>query len=80
MTASVLKMSGRVGCPECYQFFQHEILDYLNTPMMGAGEPEIRGESYIDLVIQLQKAVEKEDYEEAALLRDRIHALKEQSI
>lgn len=74
------RKSGRLGCPDCYQVFAGEIdngapcpspeskqTEGSNTP----STPELRR----SLEQRLQKAIEREDYEEAATLRDRLREL-----
>jgi protein-arginine kinase activator protein McsA len=70
-----------VGCQDCYLLFEREIRVLLNRIItMEEGDPEgsFSDDNYMEIVFRLQKAVEEEDYEKAAFLRDRLHALKEQ--
>jgi protein arginine kinase activator len=79
--------SGRLGCPHDYQVFREEL-----TPLLESihGETRHCGKSprrlpqnkqtqseLIQLRNRLKQAVTKEDYEEAARLRDRIRQLEE---
>ena len=80
-----IRRSGRVGCAECYQVFRGSIARLLSQ--VGAEEAHVgrypdRLISYKRLLIdrtelrqRLDEAVQREDYEEAALIRDRMLAL-----
>lgn len=79
--------SGRLGCPHDYQEFREELLPLLEnihgetkhcgkTPKRGARSMEAQTE-LIQLRTQLKQAVSREDYEEAARLRDRIRQREE---
>ncbi len=84
MTLSAIQKKGKFGCSECYDTFSKE-LDL--TPFIGKGyEGELKTEktkkeeqkpsaalSPLDsLKAQLKKALEEEEYEKAATLRDEI--------
>ena len=62
MTESELRRTGRVGCPDCYSTFA-DILNPKTDPVA-------------DLKAQLKAAVESEDYERAASLRDEIRRIE----
>jgi protein arginine kinase activator len=79
--------SGRLGCPHDYDEFREELLPLLESIH---GETKHCGKSprrlpqnkqtqseLIQLRNRLKQAVTKEDYEEAAKLRDRIRQLEE---
>jgi protein arginine kinase activator len=79
--------SGRLGCPHDYQEFREELAPLLEnihgetrhcgkTPRRMPQNRETQSE-LIQLRKQLQQAVSKEAYEEAARLRDRIRRLEE---
>jgi protein arginine kinase activator len=79
--------SGRLGCPHDYQEFRDELATLLEnihgetrhcgkTPRRQPQNKQTQSE-LIQLRKQLQQAVTKEAYEEAALLRDRIRKLEE---
>lgn len=80
-----IRTSRRVGCSSCYESFGREIRKLLRLPESGKihkGKLPARVLSYktffIDrenLKIQLEIALDKEDYEKAAELRDRIMGL-----
>lgn len=94
MTYSEFMKIGRFGCEKCYESFQ-SILDNSIRSIQGADthtgkkpkkyetrtEKIIKELSDIDkLTIKLQDAIEKEEFEEAARLRDRIRELKQEEI
>jgi protein arginine kinase activator len=79
--------SGRLGCPHDYQEFREELVPLLEsihgetrhcgkTPRRLPQNKQTQSE-LIQLRKQLQQAVTKEAYEEAARLRDRIRQLEE---
>ena len=79
--------SGRLGCPHDYQEFREELAPLLEnihgetrhcgkTPRRLPQNKQTQSE-LIQLRKQLQQAVTKEAYEEAASLRDRIRKLEE---
>ena len=83
--------SGRLGCPACYRSFEAPLRDLLRrlhgsthhvgeryaerTNGAGAVSPE-RRQSAADLREQLRLAVETENFELAAELRDRLRVLE----
>jgi protein arginine kinase activator len=79
------KKSGRLGCPECYRTFAEGLSGLLKTMHKGtrhvgkAPEALRQTRDNIDRLKQLQKkltkAVEDENYEAAAALRDEIKTL-----
>ena len=79
--------SGRLGCPHDYQEFREELATLLEnihgetrhcgkTPRRQPQNKQAQSE-LIHLRKQLQQAVTREAYEEAARLRDRIRTLEE---
>jgi protein arginine kinase activator len=79
--------SGRLGCPHDYQEFREELATLLEnihgetrhcgkTPRHLPQNKQMQSE-LMQLRKQLQQAVNKEAYEEAARLRDRIRQLEE---
>ena len=79
--------SGRLGCPHDYQEFRDELLPLLEnihgetkhcgkTPRRLPQNRQTQAE-LIQLRKQLQQAVNREAYEDAARLRDRIRKLEE---
>ncbi len=81
---------GRLGCPDCYSTFTREIEQRLPSLHKGAEHtgyvPEGLAErlAFSDemsaLQERLQAAVDEENYEEAAKVRDEIDQLKSQEI
>lgn len=82
---------GRFGCAECYHTFKPALQKLLKN-LQGAdyhcgkrlkGYLPARKEHNLSkierLTLQLQQAIEKEEFEEAARLRDKIHAIKQES-
>ena len=76
-----------MGCPECFSFFKAEIMEILgkkkkNLKYFGFITDEQSSETFFEthsseeLHEELKKAVETEDYERAAALRDEIKALE----
>ncbi|HEX6106403.1 MAG TPA: UvrB/UvrC motif-containing protein [Gemmatimonadales bacterium] len=79
--------SGRLGCPECYGAFESPLRDLLrrlhgSTHHMGeryveSGQPAEEEQPRVaDLREQLRLAVETENFELAAELRDRLRVLE----
>ena len=85
-----IRTSGRVGCPECYSIFKDDIRKYLyskNVKGMYTGSMPSRLANMhsvlndrIMLQDKLNAAVEKEDYEKAAMYRDYLKALENKSV
>lgn len=88
MTYEEFLQEGKFGCADCYKYFS-KVLDRSLKQIHGANnhtgkrpigytaEPVITEVSPIDkLTIRLQEAIEREEYEEAAKLRDEIRVLK----
>ncbi len=80
------KKSGRLGCPECYQTFAEGLEVLIKSTQKRAQHkgkvPErLRAQRNFELQLaslqkKLHKAVEAEDFEQAAQLRDEIKRLK----
>ena len=76
--------TGRVGCPECYTVFADALFPQTLTPetALGARMPSSRRvaiermRSISELKAQINLAVETENYELAATLRDKIRKLE----
>lgn len=83
------KKSGRLGCPECYEAFADELLPLIKVMHRGdqhKGKIPSRECVRVKMTAEmatlrqaLEKAVREENYEEAALLRDRIQECKKKS-
>jgi protein arginine kinase activator len=79
--------SGRLGCPDCYRSFETPLRDLLrrlhgSTHHLGEryaereSAPAVDHEAAADLREQLRLAVETENFELAAELRDRLRVLE----
>jgi protein arginine kinase activator len=87
-TLGDFRETGRLGCPHCYESFSTHLRDLLRrihgssqhvgevylTPAAGAEGDEDR--VLLELREKLHRAVETEDFELAAELRDRIRVLE----
>jgi protein arginine kinase activator len=83
------KKSGRLGCPECYQTFAEGLAGLLKTMHKGtrhvgkAPESLRQSRDNVDRLKTLQKklakAIETEDFETAAQLRDEIKTISNAS-
>jgi protein arginine kinase activator len=87
MKFAEFRNSGRLGCPNDYQEFREELTPLLEnihgetrhcgkTPRRLPQNKQTQSE-LIQLRNRLKQAITKEDYEEAAKLRDRIRTLEE---
>lgn len=81
------RASGRLGCAQCYGAFEQSLRELLRRVHGGTRhegwrhEPEdpalhVRETTLTDLRGRLKRAVDGEDFEEAATLRDRIRGLE----
>lgn len=87
LKAADFRKRGKFGCPECFHAFQRDVRSILSQ-MAGrthhagklpknetaAVEPSA-GPDREALSLDLREAIEREDYETAAILRDRIREL-----
>ena len=79
---------GRMGCDECYHTFEKELLPTLENihgktkhvgKVSNAAGVEYKKKVELDqLKAQMQKAVEQEEFEKAAELRDQIKQLEQE--
>jgi protein arginine kinase activator len=87
LTATQLKQTGRLGCSACYQHYEQHLrglLRRLHGVTQHAGKVSVaRDASSSDLRAQLdalrrrlQHAVDSEDFEHAAALRDQIRRME----
>lgn len=87
LTASQLRQTGRLGCADCYSHFEQHLRGLLRrlhggTQHVGkslvAGDPEKADRAALvqGLRRSLQRAVDAEDFEHAASLRDQIRRLE----
>lgn len=92
LTFAKFRKVGRLGCSECYDAFQEELLPILadihkNTEHVGVkpekvksgkSSPAMKLRAQLDeLNSQLESAVKNEEYEDAAVFRDKIKSLRE---
>lgn len=81
------KKIGRLGCSECYSVFKEFLAPLLKrihgstqhlgkTPVEAANKVSRLTSKLEDLKVRLQKAIELEEFEEAAKLRDKIRGLE----
>ena len=82
------RRNGRLGCPQCYSRFGEQLRELLRRIH---GSPQHLGKVYVSAGVngddmearlatlrrRLERAVEVEDFESAAELRDEIHGLME---
>ena len=88
LTYKDFKQYGRLGCSECYSSFKKYLLPLLkkihgSTQHLGKSPakvmPGVRKKvGLTELHRELQKAIEKEEFEEAARLRDKIRELEKE--
>ena len=86
LTYSAFRKTGRFGCAECYDAFRpHVEITLKNVHGAVAHEGKLPNRLAADLLYKrdvessktaLRKAIEEENYEEAARLRDRIRQLE----
>ncbi|NLB87638.1 MAG: hypothetical protein GX790_00175 [Syntrophomonadaceae bacterium] len=83
-----IKHMGKLGCSECYTAFEEELEPTLRRihgnsrhigriPLRGGGTVLIK-KQIADLKNQLQTAVNNEEYEKAAVIRDKIKKLEKE--
>ena len=88
-TIQTVRKEGRLGCPECYASFASEVRGIqkkLTGTIHHSGKLPKKLKEYKELIIdkqelqnQLDRAIGNEDYESAAILRDRIREIDRQS-
>ena len=85
-----LKKIGRLGCGECYRTFQpvlNEIIKDMHRDSVHIGKRPVRQKVEPKEIVarlsilrkELEKCIEKEEYEQAAVIRDKINELKQLS-
>jgi protein arginine kinase activator len=88
MTPAQLKQTGRLGCAECYTHFAphlrgllrrlHGGTQHVGKEVVARSADERDRKNQVDtLRRRLQRAVDAEDFETAAQLRDEIHAVEQ---
>ncbi len=86
-TGSDFRRSGRLGCPQCYPHFERQLrgllrrihgsTQHVGKICIGEGlEEDSQVTRLADLKRRLQRAIDSEDFESAANLRDEIRALE----
>ena len=86
ISADEIMVSGEIGCPECYATFGGTLLPASPTPTSAyAARMPSRRRARLDreknlneLRVKLRRAIDSEDFELAATLRDNIKALEKQ--
>ncbi len=76
----------RFGCPECYNAFREEVVPLLRNMRVssthvgkvpaGLVAEQVKNHRFKDLQNRLAQAIDTENYEEAAEIRDQIRALE----
>lgn len=89
MVYSAFKESGRLGCSECYTTFRAQLrplLRRIHGSTKHEGKSPVRDSARVALRREIQKlhedmvkAIEQEEFETAARLRDQIRTIEEQS-
>lgn len=89
-TLSKFKITGTVGCLECYDSFREEIKKYLQKEKQysvhigkipnGVKDKFTEKKKMIELKAKLKSYIEQEEYEKAAVIRDKILKLEEAEI
>ena len=82
------RKTGRLGCSQCYSTFEqgmNALLETIHKSTRHVGKLPKRLAGFIAdmrkvqvLERKLQKAIEEEAFEDAAVIRDKLHALKQQ--
>lgn len=89
-TFSNIAKTGKVGCAECYKTFKNELLPYLkrvhgstvHTGKVPNSAPLIvkpEKPTVEDLRLELNRLVSEEKYEQAAIIRDEIKRIEDES-
>ncbi len=86
MTINEFRNSGRLGCADCYKAFEATVLPIVKKVQghnmhtgsfpKGAGKKYEKRRLEDELKEKLNEAVRREDYEQAAVLRDKIKSLQ----
>ncbi len=89
LTYEDFKKVGRLGCGECYNAFKEALVPLLkrihgSTQHCGKSPKKIakivKAKNELDILKEkLQKTIQKEDFEEAAKLRDKIRELEKKN-
>ena len=86
MSLAEFSQTGKLGCPKCYDAFRPYLAQALKNTHGNAehtgkvsknADKKIKIKRELELLEQeLKKSVENQDFENAAVLRDKINALK----
>lgn len=90
MTVNEFKSTGRLGCANCYATFEAQILPIIKK-VQGSAEHTGKAPAGMDrkfnkrrqielLKEKINDAIQKEDYEQAAVLRDQIKSLEKEEV
>ena len=90
MTLKDIAYKGKFGCAQCYTTFKEDIVDIVRRVQGGqiehVGKTPVSSQHKLAIKKQieakdkyLQELIEKQEFEEAAVVRDEIKALKEES-
>ncbi|OGW78827.1 MAG: hypothetical protein A3I73_00810 [Omnitrophica bacterium RIFCSPLOWO2_02_FULL_45_16] len=89
LTYQNFRKIGRLGCGECYEIFKKELgplLKRIHGSDRHVGKIPLKGGKTIkdtrtlqDLKMRLEKAIQTEEFEEAAKLRDKIRDLEQKA-
>ncbi len=88
LTYAEFRQRGRLGCAECYGIFKEGLVQLLErihgstqhlgrVPTSSHGRIEVERE-VIELQRELSRVIQREEYERAAEIRDRIREMEEQ--
>lgn len=87
LTYQDFRKDGRLGCSECYETFRKEIAPLLKrihgsdrhigkVPLKTGAKTAKETKSLQELKMKMEKAIQAEDFEEAAHLRDKIKEME----
>jgi len=89
LTYQNFRRIGRFGCGECYETFKKELVPllkrihgadrHIGKVPLRVGKTAKDTRTLQDMKLQLDKAIEQEEFEEAARLRDKIKELEKNS-
>ena len=89
-TEKIAKNDGKLGCPECYKTFSPLIKNAISKVQRGAvhlgkrprgvidASPAVKQHELEKLTQELKKLIAAEEYESAAICRDRINLIKQE--
>jgi protein arginine kinase activator len=78
LDTKAFRSTGRLGCPLDYDTFAAELAPVFRSSQAASlhvGKWPKRGPSHFDVLklnVELRQAIERQDYEKAALIRDRL--------